>query len=86
TSTRKKNDDEKDETNVGKLYFLNRQNLQEDICHLQVSDNASVIRTLWSPKLNQIFCTTSDGIVKIYYDPVRSRNGALSFANREPRK
>ncbi|CAF1101056.1 unnamed protein product [Didymodactylos carnosus] len=89
TSTRKKtNNNESDETNVGKLYFFNRQNLEEDVCHLQVSDSASVIRTLWSPKLNQIFCTTSNDRVrnlsvirmKQREDPVKSKRPDLPMS------
>jgi WD repeat-containing protein 70 len=87
TSTRKKtSENENDPTNVGAIYFFNRNNLAEPEGQVQVSDTASVIRTVWHPKLNQILCTTSNGLVKIFYDSIRSRQGALLFANRETRQ
>lgn len=87
TSTRKKTTDNTDDpTNVGSIYFFNRNNLAQPEGQIQVSDNASVIKTLWHGKLNQIMCTTSNGIVKVFYDPIRSKQGALVFANREERK
>mgnify|MGYP006897224612 CR=1 FL=1 len=36
-------------------------------------------------KLNQIMCTTSNGLVKIFYDTTLSKQGALLFAQREER-
>jgi hypothetical protein len=87
TSTRKKtSDNTNDTTNVGSIYFFNRNNLAKPEGQIQVSESASVIKTLWHAKLNQIMCTTSDGIIKIFYDPIRSRQGALLFANREERQ
>jgi WD40 repeat protein len=87
TSTRKKtNDNANDPTNVGCIYFFNRNNLAKPEGQIQVSESASVIKTLWHSKLNQIMCTTSNGIVKIFYDPIRSKQGALLFANREERQ
>ncbi|XP_012279532.1 gastrulation defective protein 1 homolog [Orussus abietinus] len=38
--------------------------------------NSHVIKTLWHPKLNQIFVGCGNGIVKVYYDPVKSMRGA----------
>ena len=87
TSTRKKTPENADDpTNVGSLYFFNRNNLAQPEGQIQVSDSASVIRTLWHTKLNQIMCTTSNGLVKIFYDTIQSKQGAVLFANKEPRK
>ncbi|CAF1518830.1 unnamed protein product, partial [Adineta steineri] len=87
TSTRKKTDDNIDNaTNYGAIYFFNRNNLAQPEGQIQVSDNASVIKTVWHSKLNQIMCTTSNGLVKIFYDTIRSKQGALIFANREERQ
>ncbi|CAF2596205.1 unnamed protein product [Rotaria sp. Silwood2] len=87
TSTRKKtNDNMNDPTNVGAIYFFNRNNLAQPEGQIQVSETASVIKTLWHSKLNQIMCTTSNGIIKIFYDTIRSKQGALLFANREERQ
>ncbi|XP_066584432.1 gastrulation defective protein 1 homolog [Prorops nasuta] len=38
--------------------------------------NSHVIKTLWHPKLNQIFLGCGNGIVKAYYDPKKSMRGA----------
>ncbi|XP_012259386.2 gastrulation defective protein 1 homolog [Athalia rosae] len=38
--------------------------------------NSHVIKTLWHPKLNQIFVGCGNGVVKAYYDPKRSMRGA----------
>ncbi|CAF1116459.1 unnamed protein product [Adineta steineri] len=87
TSTRKKTDDNIDNAaNYGAIYFFNRNNLAQPEGQIQVSDNASVIKTVWHSKLNQIMCTTSNGLVKIFYDTIRSKQGALIFANREERQ
>ena len=87
TSTKKKSDDNtNDPTNVGAIYFFNRNNLAQPEGQIQVSDNASVIKTLWHSKLNQIMCSTSNGIIKIFYDPICSKQGALLFANKEERQ
>ena len=47
---------------------------------LQVSDleinDAHIIRSLWHPKLNQILIGGGDGIVRVFYDPNKSHNGA----------
>jgi len=38
--------------------------------------NSHVIKTLWHPKLNQVFVGCGNGIVKAYYDPKKSMRGA----------
>jgi WD repeat-containing protein 70 len=38
--------------------------------------NSHIIKTLWHPKLNQIFVGCGDGIIKGYYDEKRSLRGA----------
>ena len=47
---------------------------------LQVSDleinDAHIIRSRWHPKLNQILIGGGDGIVRVFYDPNKSHNGA----------
>ncbi|CAF4499116.1 unnamed protein product [Rotaria socialis] len=58
-----------DETN-GKLMIFNRNNLSKPLNEILFND--SVIRTLWHPKLNQIFTTTNNGLVRIFYDEQRS--------------
>lgn len=38
--------------------------------------NSHVIKTIWHPKLNQIFIGCGNGVVKTYYDPNKSLRGA----------
>lgn len=38
--------------------------------------NSHIVKTLWHPKLNQIFVGCGDGIIKGYYDEKRSLRGA----------
>lgn len=38
--------------------------------------NSHVIKTLWHPKLNQVFVGCGNGTVKVYYDPKKSMRGA----------
>lgn len=66
TSTRSDNDS-------GKLVVLERDSL-EKVNELNVSDS-SAVRTLWHPKLNQIFVTTGNGEIKAFYDPEKSQRG-----------
>ena len=44
--------------------------------------HSSIVSLLWHPKLNQIFVGTSAGECKIFFDPEKSRNGALLFAGK----
>lgn len=66
TSTRSDSD-------KGKLVIMDRDTL-EKISELTVSEN-SAVRTLWHPKMNQIFVTTGSGEVKVFYDPEKSQRG-----------
>jgi len=40
----------------------------------------SAVRTLWHPKLNQIFVTTGSGEIKVFYDPEKSQRGITQCA------
>lgn len=79
TSTKSDND-------TGKLIIFDRDSL-EKLNEIKVSDS-SAIRTLWHPKLNQIFVTTGSGDVKVFYDPEKSQRGitqcALKALKRKP--
>uniref|UniRef100_A0A8C2ZXE2 WD repeat-containing protein 70 n=1 Tax=Cyclopterus lumpus TaxID=8103 RepID=A0A8C2ZXE2_CYCLU len=58
----------------GKLAFFDRASFQK-VYEIEVT-NASVVRCLWHPKLNQIMVGTSNGLAKVYYDPVKSHRYA----------
>jgi WD repeat-containing protein 70 len=59
---------------VANLYFYDTKTF-ECINALPVSES-HVIKTIWHPKLNQIFVGCGNGIIKGYYDEKRSMRGA----------
>uniref|UniRef100_A0A3Q1BYH8 WD repeat-containing protein 70 n=1 Tax=Amphiprion ocellaris TaxID=80972 RepID=A0A3Q1BYH8_AMPOC len=73
----------KDEGN-GKLVFFDRGSFQR-VYEIEVT-NASVVRCLWHPKLNQIMVGTGNGLAKVYYDPVKSHRGAKLCVVKSQRK
>lgn len=58
----------------GRILFYDKSNF-EVVNEIKVT-NSHVIKTLWHPKLNQIFVGCGNGIVKAYYDSKRSLRGA----------
>jgi len=44
---------------------------------------ASAVRLLWHPDLNQVLVGCSDGVCRVYYDPLLSRKGALLCATKQ---
>lgn len=69
----------------GKLVILNRDNLS-NISH-EIPFNDSVVRTYWHPKLNQIFATTNNGLIRVYYDQQKSSaTGVRACLQRQERK
>ncbi|XP_067340603.1 WD repeat-containing protein 70 isoform X2 [Channa argus] len=73
----------KDEGN-GKLVFFDRASFQR-VYEIEVT-NASVVRLLWHPKLNQIMVGTGNGLAKVYYDPIKSHRGAMLCVVKNKRK
>ncbi|XP_015119929.1 gastrulation defective protein 1 homolog [Diachasma alloeum] len=58
----------------GRVLFYDKNSF-ELVNEIKVT-NSHVIKTLWHPKLNQIFVGCGNGIVKAYYDSKRSLRGA----------
>ncbi|XP_015602153.1 gastrulation defective protein 1 homolog [Cephus cinctus] len=58
----------------GRVLFYNTKTFE--MVHEILVTNSHVIKTLWHPKLNQIFVGCGNGVVKAYYDPKRSMRGA----------
>lgn len=56
------------------LYFFSTKTF-ECINQIPVT-NSHVIKTIWHPKLNQIFVGCGNGVIKGYYDEKRSMRGA----------
>lgn len=54
------------------FYNVNTTN----VVHKIPVTNSHIIKTLWHPKLNQIFISCGNGIIKCYYDDKRSVRGA----------
>lgn len=70
---------------VGTVKFFSVES-GETLFNVGVADGASVIAINWHKELNQIVCSTSTGGVKLLYDPLLSRNGALLSSTRTVRK
>ncbi|XP_075444571.1 WD repeat-containing protein 70 isoform X2 [Ascaphus truei] len=68
----------------GKLLFFDMATFQK-IYEIDVTD-ASVVRCLWHPKLNQIMVGTANGLAKVYYDPIKSQRGAKLCVVKTQRK
>lgn len=68
----------------GKLVFLERRTFQR-VYEIHITD-ASVVRCLWHPKLNQIMVGTGNGLAKVYYDPNKSQRGAKLCVVKTQRK
>lgn len=61
------------DTDSGKLIVFDRDTL-ERVHEITIADS-SAVRTVWHPKLNQIFVTTGSGEIKVFYDPEKSQRG-----------
>lgn len=66
------------------LYFYDTKTF-ELINKIPVS-KSHIIKTLWHPKLNQIFVGCGDGVIKGYYDEKRSMRGAKLCVVKSYRK
>ena len=69
---------------IGYLKFFNKDTFELE-GEMKVAP-ASVIRSMWHPKLNQIIVSTSNGIVKTYYDDKLSERGAKLCAVRTKKR
>ncbi|XP_040276894.1 WD repeat-containing protein 70 [Bufo bufo] len=68
----------------GKLFFFDMVDFKK-VYEIAVTD-ASVVRCLWHPKLNQIMVGTGNGLAKVYYDPFQSQRGAKLCVVKTKRK
>lgn len=68
----------------GRLLFYDAKTFEKSH-EIDVTDS-HVIRTVWHPKLNQIFVSCGNGIVKIYYDQNKSMRGAKLCVIKTRRK
>jgi len=59
---------------IGRVLFYDSKTF--DLIREIPVTNSHVIKTLWHPKLNQVFVGCGNGIVKVYYDPKKSMRGA----------
>lgn len=69
---------------IGKLIFLESDTFNL-VTEIEVT-NASVVRCLWHPKLNQIITGCSNGVAKVFYSPSRSQKGAKLCVVKMTRK
>nr|CAD7579044.1 unnamed protein product [Timema californicum] len=73
----------KGETN-GRLLFYYTKNFE--LAKEITVTNSHVIKTVWHPKLNQLFVGCGNGVVKVYYDNNRSLRGAKLCVVKTRRK
>lgn len=74
-----------DSETSGKLILFDRNDLSKPLN--EISFNDSVIRTEWHPRLNQIFTTTNNGLIRVFYDEKRSPMAGVRLClNRKERK
>lgn len=53
---------------------------------IAVEAGATVIMVRWHPVTNQILCTLSSGVTRVFYDPAHSKKGALLSANKAAKR
>ncbi|KAF3181802.1 hypothetical protein TWF225_006897 [Orbilia oligospora] len=70
---------------LGNLHFLSPATLRSEKT-LQVTPEVPLIASLWHPRLNQIFTTSTDSTVKILYSPTTSIRGALTILSNPLKK
>jgi WD40 repeat protein len=68
----------------GRLLFYNSKTFDK-VTEMAVTDS-HVIKTVWHPKLNQIFVGCGNGIVKVYYSNNHSMRGAKLCVVKTRRK
>ncbi len=68
----------------GKLVFLDKDTFNP-VMEMAVGES-HVVRSLWHPKLNQMIVGSGDGVVRVFYDPDRSINGAKLCVVRKASK
>ncbi|EWC47751.1 hypothetical protein DRE_02951 [Drechslerella stenobrocha 248] len=69
---------------AGKLHIISPATLRSETTVAITS--AATIATLWHPRLNQIFATSSDATVKILYSPKTSVRGAITILGNALKK
>lgn len=70
--------------NYAQLVFFNA-NTFELVSKVPITDS-HIVKTIWHPKLNQIFVGCANGSIKCYYDEKRSFRGAKLCATKIYRK
>ncbi|XP_019859155.1 PREDICTED: WD repeat-containing protein 70-like [Amphimedon queenslandica] len=73
---------QKQKDKTGELLFFDRSLNQ---LHKLTTPDSSVIRTLWHPKLNQIFIGCSSGDVKVFFSDKYSHRGPKMSLNKRKR-
>jgi len=68
----------------GRIVFFDRTNFNK-VQEIAV-ENTSVVSCLWHPKLNQIFVGCSDGNIRVFFDPTKSKSGATLCVGKVKKK
>ena len=70
---------------TGMLKFFGLES-SDPVVEIGLAPGASVGQVLWHAALKQVLCGTSAGSMRLLYDPLLSRHGALLSAARTPRR
>lgn len=76
--------DPKDNSAVGEVLFLSAEDLSIKR-RVAIAKGASVIKVQWHSRINQLFCSLSNGSVYVLYSPQASIHGALLPLAKMPR-
>ncbi|WFD29674.1 hypothetical protein MSPP1_000684 [Malassezia sp. CBS 17886] len=71
------------ESQWGQIVLMDRADLA--VRRMHPVDRATVVRTAWHPRLNQIFASTRTGAVELFYDEHASQLGALLAVGKRAR-
>ncbi|XP_046851509.1 WD repeat-containing protein 70-like isoform X2 [Xenia sp. Carnegie-2017] len=68
----------------GKLVFFEKSTFNK-VMEFSVADS-SVVNCLWHPKINQLFIGCGNGEIKVFFDPQKSRRGAITCISKAKKK
>lgn len=70
-----------------RLYFFEvSSNVTEPSMSIAIAAGLSGIMVKWQNATNQLMCSLSTGAVRVYYDPLLSKKGALLSSSKAPKR
>lgn len=78
---------DKPRSDKSRLYFYEVSgDSVQPVMHIAIVANASVTMVKWQAATNQIYCCVSTGFVRVLYDPLMSKKGALLSSSKAPKR